>query len=106
MVRLNRGMILKEIKTGNSERGAYAFSVVKAEKGYDKITVFAHNADEVKAKRTYTIGEIVSVTKTAHKGENKNGEEVWYDDYQVNAVFKEEEPTDGFEKLSTDEIPF
>lgn len=94
------------IKTGTTKDGKkWAFGEVKADKGYDKIMVWAENPDELKDGAA-RIKEIVSVKKSAKKYE-KDGETKWADVYSINAVL---EPASvvpsGFEQISDEDVPF
>ena len=109
MVEVKEGMIIdfSGAKTGNGSRGPYAKVEVKAEKGYDKIQVWAANPEDAQNIRgTAKVGKIKSAKVSAHQYEGK-----WYTDFMVNAeLFQGEvrqvtyEPVDM--SISDDELPF
>ena len=66
---------------GKSNKGAYFKAEVKADRGYDKIQVWATNPDEAaNIIGMAKIAEIKSVKLSAHQYKDK-----WYPDYMINA---------------------
>lgn len=75
---------LSEAKSGEGQRGIWMFVPVKAEKGYDRITLWVNNAEEAR----YFTGEAtikditgVSISHTQSKDKTK-----WYDQYAANVT--------------------
>ena len=75
---------LAEAKSGEGQKGIWMFVPVKAEKGYDRITLWVNNAEEAR----YFTGEAkikditaVSISHTQSKDKTK-----WYDQYSANVT--------------------
>ena len=96
-----------DAKKGESSRGPYFSVVVKAEKGYDKIKIWASNPkDAVNIKGMARIAAIKSAGISAHQYNGK-----WYSDYVVDAVLAQGSETvpDTFsmpENVDDDDLPF
>lgn len=86
MVQLKVGdkVSLEDKRTGTNDKGnSWMMFRVKAEKGYDRITVWVRNADFAK---DLTEAEIESIESVAIKNTQKNDK--WYTDYTVNVRLK------------------
>ena len=86
MVQLKVGdkVSLEDKRTGTNDKGnTWMMFHVKAEKGYDRITVWVRNADFAK---NLTEAEIESIESVAIKNTMKNDK--WYTDYTVNVRLK------------------
>ena len=111
MVEVKKGTIITatDIKAGTGKNGTWAFGKVKAEKGYDAITVWFANPEVYKDITDYKIVSIESVKKTARKVKDAGGAEKWYDEYSCNAVMEvlpvPGDAPEGFSRLDAD-IPF
>lgn len=92
-------------KFGSSSRGDYFKVPVKAERGYDKIDVWATNPKEANdIVGMAKVESIKSVKLGAHQYNNK-----WYTDYTVNAKLVQGNPEAAFEQaepVEDDELPF
>lgn len=91
---------------GNGSRGPYFKVIVKAEKGYDKIQVWAANPSEaINITGMARVAEIKSARKSAHEYNGK-----WYDDVIVEAVLAQGTMTDPDfmmpEAVDDAELPF
>ena len=93
--------------TGKSGKGPYWKVNVCAEKGYDKISVWATNPEEAgKIVGMAKVVGIQSVKLSAHQYQNK-----WYTDYTVNAKLAQgsTEAPDPFVDVAMseqEELPF
>ena len=110
MVQAKQGTIIhrETIKSGAKDDKKWLLGRIDAEKGYDKITVWADNPDELRTDCDLEIVSISSVAKKNEKYKDKNGEEKWADKYEINATLKvaETSPVPGFTQLTDDSIPF
>ena len=92
---------------GKSNKGAYWKANVCAEKGYDKIAVWATNPDE--ASKIVGMAKVVAIQSAklgAHQYDGK-----WYSDYSVNAKLAQgntETPDPFTESMEAqqEELPF
>lgn len=75
----------KEWRSGQGSKGPWGFFRVKATKGYDKITVWASNPDQIVNPASIKIVEIKAVELKGRKDENTGR---WYSDYSVTAVLE------------------
>ena len=111
MVKVEIGTVVPKatIKSGSGDKGRWLFGKIKAEKGYDEITVWATNPDDLNPTCDQTVVSIESVSKT-NKKSTTDGK--WYNYYNVNAMLssavKAGSSTEviGFEPLDDDTIPF
>lgn len=87
MITLKAGSIIPvtEARSGEGQRGAWYKVDARAEKGYDKITVWATNPSD--AKNIQGAAEIVKITSVTLTGHSYNGR--WYSDYTINAELKQ-----------------
>lgn len=118
MVTIKKGtVVLREtLKSGEANGRKWLLGRVDAERGYDKITVWADNADELDTKGDLQVVSISAVYKKNEKYKTKEGEEKWIDKYEINATLKpieyaqpdwpEQGTIPGFAQLSDDSIPF
>jgi len=86
MVQLKVGdkVDLSDKRTGTNSKGnSWMMFHVKAEKGYDRLTVWVRNADFAK---NMAEAEIESIESVAIKNTQKNDK--WYTDYTVNVTLK------------------
>lgn len=81
----------KEMKSGVGKRGEWALLSVKAEKGYDKIDIWATNPADVKGAGAVKIVDFEAASITNQKKETPEGIK-WYIHYSVNAKL---EPVTG-----------
>lgn len=87
MVKLEIGKeySISEAKKGESAKGPYFMFNVKAEKGYDKITVWASNPSEASGfSGSAKVVKIEDVSITATKKQSPQGEK-WFTNYNVTA---------------------
>lgn len=112
MVEVKIGTKLPDIKKGESQKGTWALSRIKADKGYAQIDVWAANADDV-GNEPMEIGEIKAVVRSARQMKDKDGNPVlddngkpkWVEVVSVQATFVPSGMS-GFAQLTDDEIPF
>lgn len=109
MVQVKEGtVVLREtLKSGERDGRRWVMGSVDAVAGYDKIIVWADNPDELKTDGDLQVVSISGVRKTNRKYKDKNGEEKWNNQYEVNATLKpavSEVP--GLSQISDDSIPF
>lgn len=84
-VKLGEVYPCKDLKSGNSQKGAWALFSVKAQKGYDRIKVFASNPEDVKNAQAVRIKSIDMVEIKAHLDERSDK---WLKDYQITATLE------------------
>ena len=114
MVQVNAGTVVprETLKSGEKDGRKWLGGRVDALRGYDKIIVWADNANELSTDGDLQIVSISSVAKKNKKYKDKDtGEEKWVDSYEVNATLKPavtevQSPIPGFAQLSDESIPF
>ena len=113
MVTIKVGTVVprETLKKGEANGRKWLLGRVDAERGYDKITVWADNADELNTDGDLQVVSISSVAKKNEKWTTKEGEEKWIDKYEVNATLKPavhevQGAIPGFAQLSDESIPF
>lgn len=74
-----------DLRSGDSQRGAWAFFKVKAQKGYDTINIWATNPDAIKGAQAAKVIRIDNVELKARLNE-KNGQ--WYKDFNVTCTLE------------------
>ncbi len=75
---------LDEMKSGEGAKGVWAFVTVKAEKGFDKIQLWAVNAEEARYfTGTAKVKDILSVSISHTQSKDKSR---WYDNYSANVI--------------------
>lgn len=110
MVNVKIGTIIKNdtLKSGVSEtKGKWLFGFVNAEKGYDRIQVWASNADKLDKDSDLTVTEILQV-QLVNKKYEKDGEEKWVQNTVVQAKLEpvKNNILEEFAQLRDDSIPF
>lgn len=112
MIEIKKGDVISttEGKSGEGKNGKYAMIPVKAEKGYDKITVWCANADnfDISDKPSVRVADIISVKRSKRQYNDK-----WYENVDVNCVLEavEEvsfgnEDTKGTVMNDDEDLPF
>ena len=110
-VRIGDKIPASEIKSGTNDGKAWGMAKVKADKGYNTITLWVDNVSDLDVTASvYKVDKILSITHNDRKYTTKNGEEKWVKDIHADVVlvpdaFTEVDDIKGFEKLS-DDIPF
>ena len=110
MVNVKIGTIVKSdtLKSGLSEsKGKWLFGFVNADKGYDRIQVWASNADKLDKDSDLTVTEILQV-QLVNKKYEKDGEEKWAQNTVVQAKLEPVKSNilEEFAQLRDDSIPF
>ena len=110
MVNADVGTIIKKdtLRDGVHEEEKWMFGIVYAEKGYDKIQVWANNPSELDKNSDLVIEKITSVAMKAKKYKTKDGEEKWDKEVVIQANLKPVDntsPVEGFARLD-ESIPF
>lgn len=90
------------LKSGKSAKGAWAFALVKAQKGYDTIKVWASNAEDIIGALAIEVVSIDAVELKSRLDE-KSGK--WFKDYSFTATVRECEVPKGKDEdfVPTDE---
>lgn len=107
MVEIKSGdtITAESVHRGTGGKGPYCMLVVKAEKGRDKITVWARDGEmELSDGDSVKINSIVSVKKSARKYQEK-----WYDTFDIvaNLQVMEKGHASAYEESDSDgELPF
>ena len=88
MIEIKKGQIItvsEKARSGEGQNGKYIMIPVEAEKGYDKITVWAANASDfdISGKGSVRVREILSVKKSKRKYQEK-----FYDNYDCNCTLE------------------
>ena len=110
MVSLKIGTIIKTetLKNGVSEtKGKWLYGFVNADKGYDRIQVWASNANDLTTAYDLTVAEILQVQLKNEKYE-KDGVEKWVQKTIVQARLEpvKSDVLKEFAQLRDDSIPF
>lgn len=80
----------KLMKSGQGQKGPWAFVQKKAEKGYDTITIWAVNPDDIKDAGAVKVLSIEEASITNTKKETPSGPK-WYTNYNVRAKLEKVE---------------
>lgn len=80
---------MAEARFGESQKGLWGTVSKKAEKGYDKISVWFENPEAVRNARTVQILSIDSVSLRNRKYTARDGSEKWATDYAVDCKVKD-----------------
>lgn len=84
-VKIANGEIISgKVRSGESAKGEWAFTVAKAEKGYDQISIWATNPQDVQGASAVKIVSIESASITNQRKEGAEGTK-WYTNYSVTA---------------------
>ncbi len=75
-----------DMRSGEGNKGAWAFFPVRAKKGYDKIKVWASNPGEI---RNAASVQIVSIDAVELKAYLNNQTEKWEKDYTCTCTLKQ-----------------
>lgn len=109
MVEVKEGMTIPiaDVKAGESSHGPYWMIPVRAEKGYDKITLWAMNPTEAQ----HMIGSVKVKSIKAAKISGRKVNDKWYTDYELRAVLEQGEDRDQIEYKQAeisldDDLPF
>lgn len=114
-VKVGDVLSMAEAKSGEGSKGPWLFTVKKAEKGYDKITVWVSNPGDVRGAETIEVTGIESVTVRNRKYTDQSGMEKWAKDFQINATAKDagreqaiiQDAVDDFVQLTEEpDLPF
>ena len=111
MVAVNIGTIIKKetLKDGVKQDGSkWLFGTVNAEQGYDRITVWAANPDDVSRDSDLEVSVITGVKISNRKYKAKDGSEKWATEYHINAKLEKvagSEIPEGF-SMTDEDIPF
>ena len=113
MVQIKAGTVVprETLKSGEKDGRKWLGGRVDALRGYDKITVWADNADELKTDEDLQVVSISAVTKKNKKYTAEDGTEKWVDQYEINATLKPavnevQSPVQGFAQISDEDVPF
>lgn len=111
MVLIKTGTIIKNetLKSGVSEaKGKWLYGFVNAETGYDRIQVWASNADKLDKDYDLTVAEINQVQLKNEKYTAKDGTEKWVQKTIVQARLEpvKSDIIEEFAQLRDDSIPF
>lgn len=119
MVSLKVGTVISgaDIKRGTGQKGAWAMAKIKAEKGYDDITLWVDNLEYVDfGAQALEVTAINRVVYAKRKWEKKDGTVEWQPQVSANVdlkvsskavdVPKPIEQIEGFAMLNDKDIPF
>ncbi len=84
----------KDMRSGNGQKGPWAFVQKKAEKGYDTITIWASNPEMVNGAGAVKVLSIEEASVTNTKKDTPAGPK-WYTNYNVRAKL---EKVEGFQE--------
>lgn len=77
-----------DFRSGEGQRGAWAFFKVKAKKGYDTLNVWASNPQSINGATAVKVISIDNVELKSRLDERANK---WYKDYNVTATLERAE---------------
>lgn len=77
-----------ELRSGEGQRGAWAFFKIKAKKGYDSLNVWASNPQSINGA---TAVKVVSIDAVELKSRLDERSQKWYKDYNVTATLERAE---------------
>lgn len=77
-----------DLKSGQGNRGKWAFFKVKAKKGYDVVNVWASNPESINAAKAVKVLAIENVELKSRLDENS---QKWYKDFNVTAKLERAE---------------
>lgn len=77
-----------EFKSGEGQRGKWAFFKVKAKKGYDVVNVWASNPQSINGA---TACKVVSIDNVELKSRLDERSQKWYKDYNVTCTLERAE---------------
>lgn len=81
-VKIKVGEVYTEIKTGvSAKKGKWGCAVARAEKGYDRITIWFTNPEDI-PDDTYAV-RLVEITESYTENKEVNGK--WYTQYNARA---------------------
>ena len=101
-VKVKVGDIYTEIKTGESAKGKWGFAVARAEKGYDRITIWFTNPEDIPSDSYAVRVESIEETYTENKQVNGN----WYTQYNARAKVESVEGGAVAVELDEEGVPF
>ena len=96
------GDIFTEVKTGSTAKGAWGQAIARAEKGYDRITIWFTNPLEV-PEGTYAV-QVEEITEVGTMNKQVNGK--WYTQYNARAKVKAVEGGATPVELGDEGLPF
>lgn len=82
-VQVKVGDVYTEIKTGATAKGQWGQAVARAEKGYDRITIWFTNAHEI-PEGTYAV-RVAEITEVATQNKLNPKDNKWYTQYYARA---------------------
>lgn len=122
MVTVKKGDVIsaKDFISGKSKDGkTWCRGEIKADTGYDKLTLWIDNPDAQLSGNMAQVRSINAVTLSHRKYEKKDGTTGWSNDFNVNVsiedysgkapennYYENVSPVPGFTKMSEDDIPF
>lgn len=80
-VKLKVDDVYTEIKQGVGSKGRWGFATARAEKGYDRITVWFANPDDI-PEGAYAV-KVDEITEVGTENKQVNGK--WYTQYYIRA---------------------
>ena len=80
-VKVKTDEIYTEIKQGVGAKGSWGFAIARAEKGYDRITIWFANPEDI-PEGTYAI-KVDEIKEVATENKQVNGK--WYTQYNIRA---------------------
>lgn len=88
-VKVGDVLSMAEAHFGESARGLWGTVAKKADKGYDRISIWFNNPEAVRNAQTVQIVSIDSVAIRNRKYTAQDGSQKWATDYTVNATVKD-----------------
>ena len=102
-VKVKVGDVYTEIKMGvSAKKGKWGFATARAEKGYDRITIWFTNPEDI-PEDTYAV-RVAELTETYT--ENKEVKGKWYTQYNARAKVESVEGGAVAVELDEEGVPF
>ena len=101
-VQVKVGDVYTEIKTGASAKGQWGQAIARAEKGYDRVTIWFTNAQDI-PDGTYAV-RVAEITEVGTQNKLVNG--VWYTQYYARARVEAVEGGAVAVDLEEGDVPF
>lgn len=91
-----------DMRSGEGNKGAWAFFPVRAKKGYDKIKIWASNPGEI---RNAASVQIVSIDAVELKAYMNNQTQKWEKDFSATCTLKQMETNRAKQGVGTNFTP-
>ena len=94
--------VYTEIKMGASAKGQWGQAIARAEKGYDRVTIWFNNPEDI-PEDTYAV-RVAEITEVGTENKQVNGK--WYTQYYARAKVESVEGGATAIDLEEEGLPF